>query len=348
MQRTTFFGGLIRSWYSPAETDGFQGPSALGRGSRGTASPWRFLAITVGMSAPSPAPTRCCSATKPPRPRCWTRCAPARMHHAWLITGPDGVGKATLAFRFARRLLAGAAGGRRPGRWTRSHPVFRRVAAGAHADLLTLERGYDKKRKRMRTQIVVDDVRKRHRLHAPDPGRGRLARRGRRRRRGPEPPRANALLKVLEEPPAARHPAADLRRARPAAAHHPQPLPPPAPVAAARRRHGRRCWPPTCRTWTPMPRARLVTLAEGSPGRALLLAEEEGLALAATGRSGAGRAAGPAAVARLCGGRRAGAQRQRVLHLHGPAARRPSRRGARRAARPADPEQERLVVAASA
>ncbi len=30
-----------------------------------------------------------------------------RMHHAWLITGPDGVGKATLAYRFARRLLAG-------------------------------------------------------------------------------------------------------------------------------------------------------------------------------------------------------------------------------------------------
>ena len=30
-----------------------------------------------------------------------------RMHHAWLITGPDGVGNATLAFRFARRRLAG-------------------------------------------------------------------------------------------------------------------------------------------------------------------------------------------------------------------------------------------------
>ena len=37
-----------------------------------------------------------------------------RMHHAWLITGPDGVGKATLAYRFARCLLAGAAR-RQPG-----------------------------------------------------------------------------------------------------------------------------------------------------------------------------------------------------------------------------------------
>ena len=43
-----------------------------------------------------------------------------RMHHAWLITGPDGVGKATLAYRFARRLLAGhAGGGGSRWRWTR-------------------------------------------------------------------------------------------------------------------------------------------------------------------------------------------------------------------------------------
>ena len=39
--------------------------------------------------------------------------AGARLHHAWLITGPDGIGKATLAYRFARRLLAGPAR-----RWT--------------------------------------------------------------------------------------------------------------------------------------------------------------------------------------------------------------------------------------
>ncbi|OYV85870.1 MAG: DNA polymerase III subunit delta', partial [Acidiphilium sp. 21-68-69] len=31
-----------------------------------------------------------------------------RLHHAWLIAGPPGIGKATLAFRFARWLLAGA------------------------------------------------------------------------------------------------------------------------------------------------------------------------------------------------------------------------------------------------
>src|ERR1700689_1966423 len=71
-----------------------------------------------------------------------------RMHHAWLLTGPEGVGKATLAFRFARRLLAGPAPG--PSLALDEHtPVFRRVAAGAHADLLTVERAYDPKRKQL-------------------------------------------------------------------------------------------------------------------------------------------------------------------------------------------------------
>ena len=79
-----------------------------------------------------------------------------RVHHAWLITGPDGVGKATLAYRFARRLLAGMPEGDSLA-LDPAHPVFRRVAAGSHADLLTVERAYDEKRKRMRTQIAVDE-----------------------------------------------------------------------------------------------------------------------------------------------------------------------------------------------
>jgi len=67
-----------------------------------------------------------------------------RLHHAWLISGPPGIGKATFAFRFARRLLAG-----RPDASSLAlaadHPVFRRVAAGTHADLLTIERPEDQK-----------------------------------------------------------------------------------------------------------------------------------------------------------------------------------------------------------
>src|SRR5215475_8825867 len=87
-----------------------------------------------------------------------------RMHHAWLITGPRGIGKATLAFRFTRHVLAGGDSGLfgdAPDTLEvpPTAPVFRQVASGGHPDLLTIERGYDEKRDRYRTEIVVDDVR---------------------------------------------------------------------------------------------------------------------------------------------------------------------------------------------
>src|SRR5579864_7754203 len=77
-----------------------------------------------------------------------------RMHHAWLITGPEGVGKATLAYRFARRLLAGQGESLA---LDPASPVFRRVAASSHADMLTIERVLNEKTKRMKTQIAVED-----------------------------------------------------------------------------------------------------------------------------------------------------------------------------------------------
>lgn len=92
-----------------------------------------------------------------------------RIPHAWLITGPPGIGKATLAYRFARFVLAGGGGpadlldeGR--GRGASLHvdpadPVFHRVASGGHADLLTLERELDTTGKRLRTAITVENVR---------------------------------------------------------------------------------------------------------------------------------------------------------------------------------------------
>ena len=64
-----------------------------------------------------------------------------RLHHAWMLAGPRGIGKATLAFRFARYLLAGQSDFLPAGpNGARLHlaaedPVFRRVASGGHADL---------------------------------------------------------------------------------------------------------------------------------------------------------------------------------------------------------------------
>ncbi len=202
-----------------------------------------------------------------------------RMHHAWLITGPEGVGKATLAYRFARRLLAGQPAGASlvldP-----ADPVFRRVAAASHADLLTVERVYDDKRKRMKTQIAVEDVRRINGFMSLTPAEGgwRVVVVD-----GAEElnqASANALLKVLEEPP----PRAILLLVCSAAGR----LLPTIRSRCRRLRLSPLADEPMHRLLAdylpaldPDDRGRLVTLAEGSPGRALMLAEDEGLAIAA-------------------------------------------------------------------
>jgi DNA polymerase-3 subunit delta' len=200
------------------------------------------------------------------------------MHHAWLITGPDGVGKATLAYRFARRLLAGM-----PAADTLAleptHPVFRRVAAGSHADLLTVERAYDEKRKRMRTQIAVDDVRRISNFMSLTPAEGGWRVVVVDGAEDLNQASANALLKVLEEPP----PRAVLLLVCTAPGRL-------LPTIRSRCRRlrldplGSEAMERLLASYLPdlatNERGRLATVAEGSPGRALMLAEEEGLAIA--------------------------------------------------------------------
>lgn len=140
-----------------------------------------------------------------------------RMPHAWLLTGPRGIGKATLAYRFARFILAeGAAaaigqsglfGGPAPPADTLaldpSHAVFRQVAAGGHADLFTLERGLlHPDTKKATNEIVVGHVRRvteQLRL-TPVEGGWRIAVVDEAEAMNPNA--ANAFLKLLEEPPA--------------------------------------------------------------------------------------------------------------------------------------------------
>src|SRR5439155_12573599 len=81
-----------------------------------------------------------------------------RIPHAWLIGGAQGIGKATLAYRMARFVLAHRNPTASETLWVDpSDPVARHVAAGAHGGLLTLERSVND-RGFMRSVITVVDT----------------------------------------------------------------------------------------------------------------------------------------------------------------------------------------------
>lgn len=200
------------------------------------------------------------------------------LHHAWLLTGPRGVGKATLAYRFARHVLAGEPSrdgslGMAPDR-----PVFRRVAAAGHADLATVERTADPRRKtdRVRNRIVVDDARALRDFFSLKAAEGgwRVAVIDAADEMNDNA--ANAVLKIVEEPP----PRALLLLV----AHVPGLVP-----ATLRSRCRRLALSPlapedvaqvvaAARPDLPeSDRALLAALSDGAPGTALALADEGGL-----------------------------------------------------------------------
>ncbi|GGX59008.1 DNA polymerase III subunit delta' [Litorimonas cladophorae] len=81
------------------------------------------------------------------------------MHHAWLLSGPKGIGKATLAYRMARKLLGGESLLSSSLDIPESDAIAQRVEALTHGNLFVLRRPYDTKLKRFRQDIPVDRVR---------------------------------------------------------------------------------------------------------------------------------------------------------------------------------------------
>lgn len=136
-----------------------------------------------------------------------------RLHHAWLLSGPRGVGKATLAYRVARFLVSRDGGAADSLFAEEVHaqcdrldvdvdsPVFQRIAAGGHGNLRVLERLFDDKRQALQPEIGIDQVRALHGFFSQTSAEGgwRVAivdAADEMNRHA-----ANALLKVLEEPP---------------------------------------------------------------------------------------------------------------------------------------------------
>lgn len=127
-----------------------------------------------------------------------------KSHHAILIEGPEGIGKATLAFRFANHVLAHPDAQSAPDVIAPPDPAsthFRQVASGASHNLIHLTRPFDEKAGRFKSAITVDEVRRVGRFFGQTSGSDNwrvvivdtaddLNRNA-----------ANAILKMLEEPP---------------------------------------------------------------------------------------------------------------------------------------------------
>ncbi|KAA0697379.1 DNA polymerase III subunit delta' [Neorhizobium sp. P12A] len=125
-------------------------------------------------------------------------------HHAVLIEGPEGIGKATLAFRFANHVMSHPDPALAPERIGDPDPasaVSRQIASGASHNLLHLSRPVDEKTGKVKSTITVDEVRRAGKFFAQTSGTGNwriviidpaddMNRNA-----------ANAILKILEEPP---------------------------------------------------------------------------------------------------------------------------------------------------
>ena len=127
------------------------------------------------------------------------------MHHAWLLTGPHGLGKASFARAASMRLLAEAAGPAPGGEGINTpatHPTAHLIAAGSHPDFRLLERIENKTGTALQRNISVDQVRALGDLFAVTPSMSDWRAVVIDAADDLEASAANALLKMLEEPPA--------------------------------------------------------------------------------------------------------------------------------------------------
>jgi DNA polymerase-3 subunit delta' len=205
-----------------------------------------------------------------------------RPPQAWLISGPPGVGKATLAYRIARYLLAYGATDRGPSDLSvaANDPATLQVKAGAHPGLVVLKRGINPDTGKTMTVLGVDEIRKLGGFFGLTSGAGGWRIAVIDTADDMNDAAANALLKILEEPPS--------RAILLVLSHAPARL-----LPTIRSRCQRLALKPLADAdvaaelghrlpqLSESERAALVKLAGGSIGAALTLATDNGVAIAA-------------------------------------------------------------------
>ncbi len=127
-----------------------------------------------------------------------------RMHHAWLLSGPRGIGKATLAFTIAKHIFSHPNQAEAPNVFdadTIPEAISRQVAQGGHPEMLHLTRPWDEKTKKFKSQLSVEEVRRTIGFYGMTAGAGGWRITIVDAADDMNASAANALLKILEEPP---------------------------------------------------------------------------------------------------------------------------------------------------